>query len=86
MACPTCSGTMQKIAESVFWCPRCGTLSGDGGTVGVTQFWLHTAPKLVERCRNLQAGLVEAEQPEGIEALRLLGISEAIHLPEDRPS
>lgn len=26
MACRTCDHTMQSVAPSVFWCPRCGTI------------------------------------------------------------
>jgi tRNA(Ile2) C34 agmatinyltransferase TiaS len=77
MACGTCDHTMQKVAESVFWCPRCGTLSPN---------WeAPEPPRLVGFLREFHRMI--SDSPEG-RALRSLaiqsGITEAIFKPEDR--
>ncbi len=87
MSCPTCGHTLARVctqAETVdhFHCERCGTMVAKyliGDHVNIY------TPKLVERCRELEKCLIVAEQPEGIEALRILGISESINVPADRP-
>ncbi len=87
MSCPVCSHTLQFVAGTgrVFWCPRCGTITNVGleesATLGASSI-----PKLVERCRNLQSSLIEAKEPAGLATLHILGILEAIALPENRPS
>ena len=47
MACPTCDHTMQAVAyslgtQSVFWCPRCGTLKNQTGEVSLPR-WIQIA-------------------------------------------
>jgi hypothetical protein len=83
MPCPTCSGTLACVLSdtdsdlSAFWCERCGTVSVQshhGANVYV--------PKLVERCRQL---LDCSVGPVWTDARRL-GVTEAIYLPEDRPT
>ena len=82
MSCPTCDNEMKIIGSTsggygIAWCERCGSLRlGDHHS---------HVPELVDRCRNLQVSLIEAKQAEGVEALRILGITEAINKPEDRP-
>lgn len=92
MNCPACSHTQQKVGDLIFWCPRCGTLTGDGGKTGVTQFWLHQEPKLVERCRAFAGGLALEPNPvrtasevfNGLkETWRRLGIAESINPPDN---
>jgi tRNA(Ile2) C34 agmatinyltransferase TiaS len=47
LACETCDGTMQGIANGVWWCPRCGSTKRGDNTTDV--------PVLVERCRTFKA-------------------------------
>jgi hypothetical protein len=50
MACPTCDHTMQSAAQSLFWCPRCGTLKDTRHGEPPIDV---SVPKLVERCHKL---------------------------------
>lgn len=83
MPCPTCDHTVQGIGFGMFWCPRCGTLiwhTGAGKAVDV--------PKLVERCRKLEAAHVGASPGVGLNLTldwHRLGLAESINKPEDRP-
>ncbi len=86
MSCPSCDHTMQALAPSLdagsqyFWCPRCGTIRQENQT-GVGGIMVADGvPRLVERCRKLKSCMIEADQPEGIEALQLLGITESIEI------
>ena len=80
MACPTCDHTMKKISKpfsdplSVFWCPRCGTISGGFNT---------EVPNLVERARAFENGLGTDEASGASNWIRL-GIGESINLPGER--
>lgn len=55
MACPTCDHTVQMIAQGVFWCPRCGSISSFNGLTTKSD-----SPKLVERCRVFSEYLFKA--------------------------
>jgi hypothetical protein len=61
-----------------FWCPRCGTLKlGDAG-IG------YETPKLVERCRQYQAGMTTDVVPGHLQQWRIIGIAESINVPSER--
>ncbi len=84
MACPTCDNTLELVFQdrmrTLYHCPRCGTMRSD-----LTGHVHDTVPKLVERCRQLVQCLIEGEQPEGLEAMHILGIAESIHPSSERP-
>jgi hypothetical protein len=72
---------MESVGGGIFWCPRCGTQKGTGGTV-----W---TPKLVERCREFgsRLHLMVMNHPVDLPGdWYRLGIRESIHRPEDRVS
>lgn len=81
MPCPSCDATLEcaaVLAYGTLWhCPRCGTqrLANNDGTVRTT------VPKLVQRCRDLEAtpSFRVVEQ-----TWRQLGINEAIRVLEER--
>lgn len=66
---------MQRVAESVFWCPRCGTLHPNHEHAEV--------PKLVERCREFEERrhLVAAGD---FRPWFTLGVAESIRPPAER--
>jgi hypothetical protein len=72
--CPTCSHTMQQIAEYLWNCPRCGTCRTASGIV--------TVPKLVGRCRHFENSLLPGTAMADV--WRILGIEESINLPDNR--
>ena len=79
MACPTCSHTMQGLGSDVltlFWCPRCGTISRING-----DFRDDEAPKLVERCREFEGQLHRPGwfAQVAVDSWQQLGIAESIH-------
>lgn len=67
----------QQSCRGTYWCPRCGSLviKHDPPLGGESVI----SPLLVEQCRGLQSCLIEAEQLDGIEVLKLLGITESIN-------
>jgi hypothetical protein len=74
---------MEGLGGGVFWCPRCGTLR----SLSVTNLPTDTTPKLVERCRELEATVTasaEAYPAVARDWLRL-GVAESINLPKNRP-
>jgi Zn-finger nucleic acid-binding protein len=94
MACPTCDHTMEFVGpvghmeqQSVYWCPRCGTLKvADGEREDVS------TPKIVERCREFETHLYDCENNDdyGVYLARLpedwrrFGIAESINPPDRR--
>lgn len=78
MACPTCSHTMRRVAESVYWCPRCGTLSPNYEAPDV--------PTLVEHCRAFNRMVDGTGAGRALKAdLVASGVMESILRPESRP-
>ncbi len=70
--CTTCSHTLQKIGDGIWWCPRCGTI--------VDQFQEHHAPVLVERCRQFQESL----GPSWLGLWKRMGLNESIYSESER--
>lgn len=88
MACPTCDHTMQRIVDSLSWCPRCGTLK----TSGVPEHLEVERPKLIDRLRTYETRMRNADddremwgEPVGLTVWNRIGISESINLPDARP-
>lgn len=90
MPCPTCSATLAKLAETndgdrIFYhCERCGTVAvQDAGDPPERRpFGDVYVPKLVERCRAFEAQRLVLKDGLWVS----LGIRDAIHSPEARPS
>jgi Zn-finger nucleic acid-binding protein len=84
MPCPTCSATMARLASdngfSFFLCPRCGTVSRQGGTMPETY-----VPKLVERCREFEKTHIPRTSGY-MDLWKRDGIAESIHVPGERPN
>lgn len=82
MPCPTCDHTMQKVADNVFWCERCGSiLMANPNYLGA-----HTIPMLVGRIQRLlfekrEVGLFSEHERR---LWHTLGIFEAIATPVER--
>jgi hypothetical protein len=76
MSCPTCDHTITGIANGVFWCPRCGSVSDF--TNNITD---HAVPKLVERCRWFG----ESQRGDSVcLTSSWAAIAESINLPANR--
>lgn len=100
MLCPTCDHTMEQIAEHngtvLYRCPRCGTVRGSTPStrVGGPVHYDDARPRLVDRCREMQAVLSAAirqstDAPVAVAVIDVwnrLGIAEAIHCPEEKPT
>lgn len=91
MSCPTCGGTMQRLADiglavSIFWCPRCGTTRRRFGDF--VERIEDTRPALVGKCREFEANAALGSKyvSQAAADWRRLGIAEAIHRPEERPT
>lgn len=91
MSCPTCTHTMTPLGVvdgnfKYFWCPRCGTIRA----VLMNQKEQDSVPKLVERCRQFRAKVLNTMDVPGrvfrLEEWRRLGIAESINVPEERPT
>jgi hypothetical protein len=85
MACPTCDHTMHKLSlpaavTSTWWCPRCGTLKHE--LVGPFED-REEVPALVKRCREFEKDRIVYTFTEKGKWITL-GITDAIHLPEER--
>ena len=74
MACPTCDHTMQKIAEAVWHCPRCGTIADPHG---------RAVPQLVERVVQF-CGTLTDDDARIIANMERLGVTEAATHPDVR--
>lgn len=77
MPCPTCSHTVESCGESIFHCPRCGTMVIRRGC----DFSDVYVPKLVERVRKLLPELLTSEQ----RLCKTLGITDSIYPEGKRP-
>jgi hypothetical protein len=84
MSCPTCDHTMQCLfnpvpqeirQQSIFWCPRCGTLKG------IDLEGLQVVPDLVGRARSFEFCL----NGSFCQAWYSHGMEEAINIPCNRP-
>ena len=68
MACPTCDHTMQSLRQTVFWCPRCGTVKH-----GQSYFYVDV-PKLVDNVNKFEKTL---RDPDVIDDFNRLGLHES---------
>lgn len=83
MSCSTCGCSMAMIFNATrhkaYHCPRCGTIRSE--RLGHEDVYV---PKLVERCRQFEDCL-HVNTHQGKQWLSL-GVEEAIHPPEARPT
>lgn len=89
MSCPTCGHAMTALHQSrksLTWvCDRCGTIKRNYRGSDFEDIYV---PKLVERCREYEKGLLDCGTPSPSylgEDWQRLGIADAINKPEDRP-
>lgn len=85
MACPTCDHTMQSIGQtkrqdSVFWCPRCGTIR----TLYSPTKMDDDAPSLPHRVRAFLAELETGAYPKLDTIAHRIGLEESCTLPAER--
>lgn len=81
--CTICGHTLAGLGDDRWWCERCGAL----GSTRINGRLVCEAPKLVERCRWLEAYMARhrPNEPLGVpQQWRASGIAEAINRPEDR--
>lgn len=95
MSCPTCSHTMNALGYfdggTAYYCPRCGTMRhANQFTDAPPEVYV---PKLVERCRAFEGGLIRPPRAVhmmeevwgGLRTMwKAIGIAESINKPEDR--
>ena len=85
MPCPTCDHTLAQTlttaSESLYQCPRCGTVVIRGG-INYGSVSAVYVPKLVERCREFGRHLVIRARLENCDLWDTLGIAESIRKPE----
>lgn len=84
MNCPTCDHPVDRVGENghqqtLYWCPRCGTLAA------CVERPLVCVPQLVYGCRAFRRDAADHLSPGAVFVWNRLGLREAIHRPEDRP-